>query len=224
MTTIEELDLVRKAYNQKAHKMAFDYYLRKGVVPKTLITMIEETSFLEKFIEMLTQKYRSDQPRIPAGSSDGGQWTDSGGVGDANTVPIEGVVATNQIMNTDNAVSHLDAQARGGSIGKCAAYVRRAIQAGGIKLRTPYPISAKDYGPYLKEYGFSSVMPRPNPDYIPDKGDIVVIQSYSVLHPHGHIAMHNGSRWVSDFRQNGVDIWPGQGYRKYKPAYDIYRQ
>jgi hypothetical protein len=31
------------------------------------------------------QKYNPDQPRVPAGNSDGGQWTDGGGAGSAGT-------------------------------------------------------------------------------------------------------------------------------------------
>src|SRR5689334_3410335 len=32
----------------------------------------------------LLAKYRADQPRVPAGQSDGGQWTDTGGGGGAS--------------------------------------------------------------------------------------------------------------------------------------------
>src|SRR5665213_2140423 len=33
-------------------------------------------------VERLVRKFDSSQPRVPAGNSDGGQWTSGGGVGD----------------------------------------------------------------------------------------------------------------------------------------------
>ena len=34
---------------------------------------------LDAFVGMLERRYRPDQPRVPAGSPDGGQWTAAGG-------------------------------------------------------------------------------------------------------------------------------------------------
>lgn len=39
--------------------------------------------------------------------------------------------------------------------------------------------------------------------------------------PYGHIQMYNGSIWISDFKQG--DFWPGKGYRKHQPHYEIFR-
>ena len=38
-------------------------------------------SELAAYYESIEQKYRSDQPRVPAGNAVGGQWTDEGGAG-----------------------------------------------------------------------------------------------------------------------------------------------
>ena len=36
---------------------------------------------LHDFIQALERRYSPDQPRVPAGSPDGGQWSDRGGSG-----------------------------------------------------------------------------------------------------------------------------------------------
>jgi len=120
--------------------------------------------------------------------------------------------------NIENAVNYLNNNSLEKSSGRCAYFVRQALEAGGINTN-PHPISAKDYGSYLIEWGFSTVS-RTN--YIPIKGDISVIQPYSGGSPHGHIQMYNGSIWLSDFKQK-IDFWPGGGYRLKQPDYQIYR-
>ena len=120
-------------------------------------------------------------------------------------------------MNVDKAVAHLDAGAHQRSTGKCAAYVRRAMQAGGVVI-DPHPLYAKDYGPYLVRAGLTPVAAA---GYKPVKGDVVVSQPYSPNDPAGHIAMYDGSQWVSDFKQR--DIWAGPDYRIRRPALQVYR-
>lgn len=115
------------------------------------------------------------------------------------------------------AVAYLDKHAVGQSTGFCARAVKRAILAGGIDI-TPHPPIAKLYGSVLLQHGFRAT---PATGYQPQKGDVAVIQSYPGGSPAGHIAMHNGTIWVSDFRQR--DIWAGPGYRTHKPSYAIYR-
>ncbi|BDW93455.1 hypothetical protein MACH07_22870 [Flagellimonas marinaquae] len=111
--------------------------------------------------------------------------------------------------------------------GQCARKVREALNSGGLDTsdRPIYPIdgpnstySAKNYSQYLPTKGFSEVSSE---NYVPMAGDIVVIQSYTGGSVHGHIQMYNGEEWVSDFVQN--DFWPGSGYKKNKPSYNIFR-
>ena len=78
--------------------------------------------------------------------------------------------------------------------------------------------SAKNYVYYLPKKGFNEV---PQENYVPLAGDIVVIQSYTGGSVHGHIQMYNGEAWVSDFVQK--DFWPGSGYKKNEPSYNIFR-
>jgi len=77
--------------------------------------------------------------------------------------------------NIDNAVNWLNDNSLDKSVGRCAYYVRQALEAGGINTN-PHPVSAKNYGPYLTKWGFSNVS---NTSYSPAKGDIRVFQPYT---------------------------------------------
>jgi hypothetical protein len=112
--------------------------------------------------------------------------------------------------------------------GHCAAYVRDAIQAGGITL--PHGPPAKDYRHILVGAGFHTI--RPDGPFEP--GDIVVIQDFYKTpgnkvqydHPDGHIAMFSGKIWVSEFRQETPHLkpgYPGLDYDHGLPAYAVYR-
>ena len=111
------------------------------------------------------------------------------------------------------AVEYILANAQAFSTGRCAEYTRKAIEAGGIELsRTA---DAKNYGPKLTAMDFTVVS-----DTIPEAGDVVVIDGFEG-NSHGHMAMYDGSAWVSDFVQR--DLYPGPGYRTHKPQYKVYR-
>lgn len=137
------------------------------------------------------------------------------------------------MWNSSASVSYINSHAEPGSLGKCAAYVRRAVEAGGVKIKIPPPrignsASACDYGPSLEAAGFKSVYSYTGSGFtdtaiIPGQqaGDIVVIQPVAG-HPHGHIALFNGTNWVSDFIQLR-GFYPGKKYRDIKPAYILYR-
>lgn len=103
------------------------------------------------------------------------------------------------------------------SLGKCAKYVRTAMEAGGLET-SGRPVSAKDYGPFLTGKGFKAVA---KDGYTPQAGDIIVLQPTDTSSEHGHIAMYSGSEWVSDFKQK--DMWGGADYRN-KAEYVIYRR
>ncbi|GLQ97843.1 CHAP domain-containing protein [Dyella mobilis] len=119
-------------------------------------------------------------------------------------------------FNATGAANFIDGHAQPHSTNNCAAYVRRAIQWGGVYV-TPTN-NAKDYGPNLVAAGFYAVTDAPQ------KGDVVVIDGIAG-HSHGHMAMFDGSKWVSDFKQRaGTEgFYPGPDYRRVKPSYTIYR-
>ncbi len=137
------------------------------------------------------------------------------------------------MWNNSTSVSYINSHVEPRSLGKCAAYVRRAVEAGGVKIQIPpqrigNSASACDYGPSLEKAGFKPVYVYPGSGptdtaVIPGQqtGDVVVIQPIDG-HPHGHIALFNGVNWVSDFIQLR-GFYPGQQYRNVKPAYKLYR-
>ncbi len=123
--------------------------------------------------------------------------------------------------NVDKAVETLNNNALSSSSGYCARYVRYALEAGGVNTNGR-PSSAKDYDTFLLNKGFNKVSSL---NYKPITGDIVVMEAFVGLkkvHPHGHIQMFNGKKWISDFVQK--DFWPGSDYRNAQPINTILRK
>lgn len=101
--------------------------------------------------------------------------------------------------------------ARAKSIGKCAMYVRKALQAAGYEF-TPLKSAYMYNNGTLANIGFVKVNQA---NYQPQVGDVVVFNR-SAKNPHGHIQIFDGNRWVSDFKQpkfspytvhNGYTVW-----------------
>lgn len=102
-------------------------------------------------------------------------------------------------------------RAHGRSTGKCALYVRKALQAAGYSFTPQRSAYLYNHG-ILAGAGFSKV---PEIGYQPLVGDVVVFDR-TAKNPHGHIQIYDGKQWVSDFRQrkfspysvhNGYTIW-----------------
>jgi hypothetical protein len=117
----------------------------------------------------------------------------------------------------EKAVTYLDSHAHAQSLGHCAEYVRRAIEAGGVILIRH--TSAKDYGSSLTIAGFVPVLATPV--LAPLAGDVAIIQPIPG-HPDGHMTMFDGTSWISDFKQ-AHGLYPGPTYRKLKPSVVVYR-
>lgn len=111
---------------------------------------------------------------------------------------------------------------------QCAEYVRKAIEAGGLKVPQTGSGSAKDYGPRLIAAGFKMV---PGPYAAYESGDAAVIDGFKKDaapgikkdHLDGHLAMYDGEVWISDFKQEGETPYPGSDYVKAAPRFVIYR-
>jgi hypothetical protein len=117
-------------------------------------------------------------------------------------------------MDIAKSVAYLDAHAQKHSLGRCAEFVRKAVEAGGVHLRRH--TSAKDYGSSLEAVGFEAI---DGTSYL--AGDVAIIQPIPG-HPHGHMTMYDGKSWISDFKQlHG--LYPGASYRTIKPPFKVYR-
>ena len=95
----------------------------------------------------------------------------------------------------------------------CAKYVRMAMEAGGIST-AGRPGSAYLYTGYLPKIGFehiATLSTRKEQNSFSSSsaqpGDIAVMSHGK----HGHICMWNGSQWVSDFKQNNMWVYSGEG-------------
>ncbi|MDO5651979.1 MAG: CHAP domain-containing protein [Moraxella sp.] len=100
--------------------------------------------------------------------------------------------------------------------GRCALYVRRALQSAGYSF-TPQASAYMYANGTLSGAGFVKIS---NDNYQPQVGDVVVFNRTS-KNPHGHIQIYTGSDWVSDFRQpnfspyrqhNGYSVWRDAKY------------
>lgn len=58
---------------ERWHGVALDFYLRTGEVPQEVLHYKALA-----LAGLYARKYREDQPRVPAGNPDGGQWTAEG--------------------------------------------------------------------------------------------------------------------------------------------------
>lgn len=119
-------------------------------------------------------------------------------------------------FDIDTAVNYLDENAKSSSTGCCAKYVRKALQAGGIKTKMAL-LNGKlshawKYENFLPDIGFSELSVN---SYTPSIGDIVVFGKSS-LHTSGHILMFNGTNWVSDFIQKTFFPWRSSNYKIYR--------
>ncbi|OPH39108.1 CHAP domain-containing protein [Moraxella equi] len=106
--------------------------------------------------------------------------------------------------------------AHGKSVGRCAMYVRKALQSAGYSF-TPQPSAYQYANGTLASAGFTRIS---NDNYVPQIGDVAVFNRTS-KNPHGHIQIYDGSQWVSDFRQpnftpyrnhNGYSVWRDTRY------------
>lgn len=131
-----------------------------------------------------------------------------GGYSPTSSVPAMGVNNTVGSARAQRVADFATSHAESHSVGKCAGYVRKALDAGGYKPQpqpSAYMYASKNI---LAKVGFSKI-DKKSP---PQKGDIVVWSNVPE-HKHGHIQVFNGKQWVSDFKQKNFSP-----YRKQTPS------
>ena len=115
--------------------------------------------------------------------------------------------------NNDKVVEYVTSHAEVKSHCSCAGYVMRSMWHGGCPVGL-FP--AYGYQKILPQMGFEEVSMN---GYAPQKGDISVLPQNS-KHVFGHIAIYNGTQWVSDFKQK--NLYPSAAYKANGKA-QIYR-
>ena len=111
---------------------------------------------------------------------------------------LQNQVTTGPSFNVDLTVQYLLKHALPKSSHKCAAYVRRGLQAGGINLDD----RPRKAGQYLQYFRKKPQWTEINPSEV-QKGDVCV----TVNSADGHIAVWTGNNWVSDFVQRGPHVY-----------------
>lgn len=112
--------------------------------------------------------------------------------------PIYSEHANVQGTNNQSLAARIASTAAGNrsrSLGRCALYVRKALQAAGYSF-TPQPSAYMYANGTLARAGFTKIANGTAPQV----GDVVVFER-SNKNPHGHIQIFDGKDWVSDFRQ-----------------------
>lgn len=124
-------------------------------------------------------------------------------------------------IDVDKLSLALRNNARPHSLGRCAHYVLRALETGGARTNGQ-PAHAKDWCAVLLRNGYQNIAVPSLASYMPQPGDVALIQPCAGGSPSGHIQVWDGWHWISDFVQR--DFWPGTAYRNAKPSFAIYRR
>ena len=128
-----------------------------------------------------------------------------------NKMEIGGYIKNYEGFNVSKALEWAKNNVGPKSDGRCARYVRSMLEAGGMNT-AGRPVSAYQYAGYLPKKGFKHIASLStkseqaawsNSNALP--GDIAVMAHGQ----HGHICMFTGKQWVSDFVQN--HMWPYSG-------------
>ena len=100
------------------------------------------------------------------------------------------------MCDVEKAADYARSHAQSKSIGQCAKYVADAlINGGGFSFTRQSSAYMYHTNGILSDIGFKQIS-KGNPK----KGDIYV-EDRTSSHVHGHIAIYDGSNWVSDFIQ-----------------------
>lgn len=113
-------------------------------------------------------------------------------------------------FNIQKACEWINNNAFAGTTHKCAKWVRKAIEAGGISTDNR-PDWAYKYIKYLPTIGFKFLRKATRKDlgssYHPQPGDIAVYTENGNTNKPGHICMWTGKEWVSDFHQKNMIVY-----------------
>ncbi len=120
-------------------------------------------------------------------------------------------VKANASWDLDKLCSYAVGAAKGASEGRCALYVRRALEAAQVKKMFSGGLGdAKDYISSLPKIGWKNVGKNISSFA---KGDIAVFPASSSKF--GHVCIWTGSIWVSDFKQKTVQPSNSSNYDYY---------
>ena len=202
------LDAMDKAQSFRSGERVHKYdinadLLTKGEVHESLYDNIGSQSHEEPGSGVLKPEYQQ------GGSEEEEENADINTEEEENADGAGVITANGTTFNVGNAINHLVSHAHSDSVHRCAEYVRKAMQAGGLNLNDR-PGYAGAYADYLPKKGWKKIPLNSKPE----PGDTVVVRPFvdknGKSHPYGHIAMYAGEKgkrggkksgWVSDFFQ-----------------------
>lgn len=127
-------------------------------------------------------------------------------------------------FNVNDAIYFLELHAHAESHRVCAKHVRQALEAGGLDT-TGHPINACEYINWLPANGWTKLgilrSERACTEFLKTglrPGDIAVYHKPGAPTQPGHICMWTGYRWISDFKQRGINV-----YNEFPGAIYVYR-
>jgi hypothetical protein len=202
------LDAMDKAKSFRSGEREHKYdvnanYLTKGEVHESVYDDIGSQGHEEPGSGVLKPEYQQD------GFEEEEENADISTEEEENADGAGVITANGATFNVGNAINHLVSHAHPDSVHRCAEYVRKAMQAGGLNLNDR-PGYAGAYADYLPKKGWKKIPLNSKPE----PGDTVVVRPFvdknGKSHPYGHIAMYAGEKgkrggkksgWVSDFFQ-----------------------
>lgn len=115
------------------------------------------------------------------------------------------------MFNIKNAIDYGMKILKPKSIGACAKHVRLMLEAGGLNT-IGHPSAACNYIDFLPKIGFKHIVTlnsrQTQLDFSKNEANIgdIAVMSHG---KYGHICIWNGNNWISDFKQN--NMWPYTG-------------
>ena len=193
----------------------YTWYSTDNILPEIEVTSdgdVSQVAYGDWYNEFSNQPSRKDLWNA--------MWVDS------HSKPFLNHGATDSFINDNSRSSYNGSNVNGINKGSCALVVRKALGDGKLDGFDKGQGHARDWGENLIKVGYHEVTNLKG--YTGRKGDITVFQGYKGGTsdpngvPYGHVQYHDGTRWVSDFKQNG--FYPGEGYKTNKSPYKIYRR
>ena len=115
-------------------------------------------------------------------------------------------------------IQHLTDNALSKSSENCASYVANALKAGDFVFNRQTYAYQYWSNEILTGIGYYEI----NKTSSYEKGDITVTENND-YHPEGHIAMWNGTNWISDFVQKSEYVYPSNQPPIHYYRYNDYR-
>ena len=161
---------------------------------------LDRSGGLQKFISFYGQISPDDYSKVKETSSN--EENTSGSVNASNV--SYSISSSQGDESVVKAAGIARSRAHSRSTGYCARYVKTALNQAGFPYLSGHAYQLHRNGE-LKKAGFKLIQ-EGTQGYSAQVGDVVVIDAFG-RHKYGHVAIFDGSAWISDFLQRGINIY-----------------